>query len=133
MELGVTVIEFMPIADFPGQRGWGYDGVLPFAPDSAYGTPDDLKSLIAAAHARGLAVMLDVVYNHFGPEGNYLACLCAAVLHRAAPHALGRRDQLRRAREPHGARLLHPQRPVLARGISIFDGLRFDAVHAIHR
>jgi maltooligosyltrehalose trehalohydrolase len=71
-QLGVTVIELMPVGDFPGRRGWGYDGVLPFAPDSAYGTPEDLKALVVAAHARGLAVVLDVVYNHFGPEGNYL-------------------------------------------------------------
>ena len=62
----------MPVADFPGRRNWGYDGVLPFAPDASYGTPEDLKRLVAAAHARGLMVLLDVVYNHFGPEGNYL-------------------------------------------------------------
>jgi len=70
--LGVTAIELMPIAEFPGSRGWGYDGVLPYAPASAYGSPDDLKSLVCAAHAHGIAVMLDVVYNHFGPEGNFL-------------------------------------------------------------
>ena len=70
--LGVTAIELMPVADFAGRRGWGYDGVLPFAPDASYGTPDDLKRLVAAAHARGLMVLLDVVYNHFGPDGNYL-------------------------------------------------------------
>ncbi|PWT72070.1 MAG: malto-oligosyltrehalose trehalohydrolase [Proteobacteria bacterium] len=71
-DLGVTAIELMPLSDFPGRRNWGYDGVLPFAPDSQYGTPEDLKRLIAAAHRRGLMVMLDVVYNHFGPDGNYL-------------------------------------------------------------
>ena len=71
--LGVTALELMPVADFPGRRNWGYDGVLPFAPDSAYGTPEDLKALVVAAHARGLMVLLDVVYNHFGPEGNHLA------------------------------------------------------------
>ena len=70
--LGVTAIELMPIADFPGRRGWGYDGVLPFAPDASYGAPRDLKRLIDAAHGAGLMVFLDVVYNHFGPEGNYL-------------------------------------------------------------
>lgn len=70
--LGITAIELMPVADFPGRRNWGYDGVLPFAPDSGYGTPDDLKELIQAAHGKGLMVFLDVVYNHFGPEGNYL-------------------------------------------------------------
>jgi len=72
VELGVTAIELMPLADFPGRRNWGYDGVLPFAPDASYGTPRDLKRLVDAAHARGLMVFLDVVYNHFGPEGNYL-------------------------------------------------------------
>jgi malto-oligosyltrehalose trehalohydrolase len=70
--LGVTVIELMPLADFAGKRNWGYDGVLPFAPDSIYGAPADLKRFIAAAHALGLMVFVDVVYNHFGPEGNYL-------------------------------------------------------------
>src|SRR5690348_17764181 len=62
----------MPLADFPGTRNWGYDGVLQFAPDSQYGRPEDLKNLIQSAHARGLMMFLDVVYNHFGPEGNYL-------------------------------------------------------------
>jgi len=75
--LGVTAIELMPLADFPGRRGWGYDGVLLFAPEASYGHPDDLKALVDGCHARGLAVFLDVVYNHFGPEGNYL--------HRYAP------------------------------------------------
>ena len=70
--LGVTAIELMPVADFPGRRGWGYDGVLLYAPDSCYGRPEDLKALVDAAHSRGLMVLLDVVYNHFGPEANYL-------------------------------------------------------------
>ena len=69
---GITALELMPLADFAGKRGWGYDGVLWYAPDSAYGRPDDLKALIDEAHLRGLMVFLDVVYNHFGPEGNYL-------------------------------------------------------------
>ena len=69
---GITAIELMPLSDFPGRWNWGYDGVLPFAPDSSYGRPEDLKALIDAAHARGLMIFLDVVYNHFGPEGNYL-------------------------------------------------------------
>ena len=72
-QLGVTAIEIMPIADFPGRRNWGYDGVLPYAVDSAYGRPEDLKALVEAAHARGIMVLLDVVYNHFGPDGNYLS------------------------------------------------------------
>lgn len=73
VDLGATCVELMPIADFPGRRNWGYDGVLPFAPDASYGHPDELKHLIDAAHARELMLMLDAVYNHFGPDGNYLA------------------------------------------------------------
>lgn len=71
-QLGVTAVELMPVSDFPGKFNWGYDGVLPYAPDSSYGTPDDLKAFVDAAHQRGIMVILDVVYNHFGPEGNYL-------------------------------------------------------------
>ncbi|HEX6063591.1 MAG TPA: malto-oligosyltrehalose trehalohydrolase [Longimicrobiales bacterium] len=71
-DLGVTAIEIMPIAQFPGERNWGYDGVLPFAVQNSYGGPAGLKRLVDACHARGLAVILDVVYNHLGPEGNYL-------------------------------------------------------------
>ena len=128
--LGITVIELMPIADFPGARGWGYDGVLPYAPDAAYGTPEELKSLIAAAHGRGLAVMLDVVYNHFGPEGNYL--------HRYAPGFFTDRH-----RTPWGDAInFDGPGSKTVRDFFIhnalywleeyhFDGLRFDAVHAI--
>ncbi len=65
-------MELMPIADFPGKHNWGYDGVLPYAPDPAYGTPDELKALVDAAHGEGLMVILDVVYNHFGPDGAYI-------------------------------------------------------------
>ncbi len=71
-DLGVTALELMPLADFPGRRNWGYDGVYQFAPDSVYGRPEDLKHLVQSAHARRMMVLLDVVYNHFGPEGNYL-------------------------------------------------------------
>ena len=71
-DLRVTAVELMPLADFPGRRNWGYDGVLPFAPDASYGAADELKRLIDAAHSRSLMVFLDVVYNHLGPEGNYL-------------------------------------------------------------
>ncbi len=70
--VGVTAIEIMPVSTFPGQRNWGYDGVLPYAPAGVYGRPDDLKHFIDVAHAKNLMVLLDVVYNHFGPEGNYL-------------------------------------------------------------
>ena len=130
VELGVTVIELMPIADFPGKRGWGYDGVLQFAPESAYGRPEDLKSLIAAAHRRGLAVMLDVVYNHFGPEGNYL--------HGYAPQFFTERHHT-----PWGAAInFDSQGSRTVRDFYIhntlywldeyhFDGLRFDAVDTI--
>ncbi len=71
--IGITVVEMMPIADFPGKFGWGYDGVDLFAPTHLYGTPDDLRAFVNRAHSLGLAVILDVVYNHFGPDGNYLA------------------------------------------------------------
>ena len=130
VELGVTVIELMPIADFPGKRGWGYDGVLLYAPETAYGTPNQLKSLIAAAHERGIAVMLDVVYNHFGPEGNYLGMY--------SPQFFTERHHT-----PWGAAINfdgEQARPVRDFFINNtlywleeyhFDGLRFDAVHAI--
>ncbi|MCO6456616.1 MAG: malto-oligosyltrehalose trehalohydrolase [Pirellulaceae bacterium] len=72
VELGITAIEIMPVAQFPGDRNWGYDGVHPFATQNSYGGPPGLKRLVDACHARGLAVVLDVVYNHLGPEGNYL-------------------------------------------------------------
>jgi len=129
-QLGITVIELMPVADFPGLRGWGYDGVLQYAPDSAYGSPDDLKSLIAAAHRRGLSMMLDVVCNHFGPEGNWL--------HSYAPQFFTDRH-----RTPWGSAInLDGADSRTVRDFFIhnalywleeyhFDGLRFDAIHAI--
>ncbi|MGH8221050.1 MAG: malto-oligosyltrehalose trehalohydrolase [Steroidobacteraceae bacterium] len=130
IELGINTIELMPVGDFPGRRGWGYDGVLPFAPESAYGTPDDLRRLIAAAHRRALAVILDVVYNHFGPEGNFLA--------RYAPPFFNERHHT-----PWGAAINFDGEDSRAvRDFYLhnalywlteyrFDGLRFDAVHAI--
>ena len=129
-ELGVTAIELMPVADFPGQRNWGYDGVLPFAPDAAYGTPDDLKRLVAAAHARGLAIFLDVVYNHFGPEGNYLHAYAPWFFsrHRSTPWGAainfdGRHSRTVRDFFVHNALYWIEE--------FRFDGLRLDAVHAI--
>ena len=129
-ELGVTAIELMPVSDFPGKRNWGYDGVLPYAPDSSYGPPDDLKRLIQAAHARGMIIFLDVVYNHFGPEGNYL--------HAYAPQFFTNRH-----RTPWGDAINFdgPDSRVV-RDFFVhnalywleeyhFDGLRFDAVHSI--
>lgn len=127
VELGITAVELMPIADFPGRRNWGYDGVLPYAPDAAYGTPDELKSLIDAAHGLGLMVFLDVVYNHFGPDGNYL--------HRYAP------DLFHADRHTGWGAALDFKVPELRRFFTLnaiywlneyrFDGLRFDAVHAV--
>ena len=116
----------MPIADFAGRRNWGYDGVLLYAPDSAYGRPDDLRALIDAAHARGLMVFLDVVYNHFGPEGNYLHRYAPAFFTRAHTpwgHAIDYRvPQVRAFAIENALHWLERYR---------FDGLRLDAVHAI--
>ena len=81
VELGITAVEVMPVAQFGGNRGWGYDGVLLYAPHSAYGAPEDFKAFIDAAHGHGLMVLLDVVYNHFGPEGNYLPLLAPEFFH----------------------------------------------------
>src|SRR5204862_2591707 len=72
-ELGVTAIEIMPVSQFSGGRNWGYDGVFPYAVQNSYGGPDGLRRVVNACHQRGLAVILDVVYNHLGPEGNYLS------------------------------------------------------------
>jgi malto-oligosyltrehalose trehalohydrolase len=130
VRLGVTVIEIMPISDFPGARNWGYDGVLPYAPDSAYGRPEDLKALVDAAHARGLSVLLDVVYNHFGPDGNYLPVY--------APQFFTDRHK-----SPWGAGInfegahSRPVRDFIIQNALYWltefhlDGLRLDAVHAI--
>ncbi|HET9853788.1 MAG TPA: malto-oligosyltrehalose trehalohydrolase [Methylomirabilota bacterium] len=130
VSLGVTAIELMPLADFPGRRGWGYDGVLLYAPEASYGRPEDLKALVDAAHARDLAVFLDVVYNHFGPEGNYL--------HRFAPDFFNPRHQT-----PWGDGINYdgPGSEVVRAFIihnALYwieeyhlDGLRLDAVNAI--
>jgi malto-oligosyltrehalose trehalohydrolase len=123
---GLTAIELMPLADFAGRRNWGYDGVLPYAPDSIYGRPDDLRALIDAAHSRGLMVFLDVVYNHFGPEGNYLPRYAPAFFTKAATpwgSAIDYRvPQVRRFVIENALHWLRHYR---------FDGLRLDAVHAI--
>jgi len=128
--LGVTAIELMPIADFPGRRGWGYDGVLPFAPDASYGRPEDLKRLIAAAHAQDLMVFLDVVYNHFGPEGNYL--------HAYAPSFFSERQQTLWGPainfDGDGSRAVRDffiHNTLYWLEEYRFDGLRYDAVNAI--
>ena len=128
--LGVTAIELMPVAEFAGTRNWGYDGVLPYAPDRSYGQPDDLKDLVQAAHERGLMVLLDVVYNHLGPEGNYL--------HRYAPQFFTERHHT-----PWGAAMNFdgsdsgPVREFFAHNALYWieefhlDGLRLDAVQTI--
>lgn len=128
-DLGITAIEIMPVAEFEGTRNWGYDGVLPFAPTHDYGTPDDLRAFIDAAHARGIMVVLDVVYNHFGPSGNYL-------------HAYAKRFFNEAHRTPWGGAINFdaPGREMV-RAFFVqnaltwltdfrLDGLRFDAVHA---
>ncbi len=125
--LGVTALELMPVAAFPGERGWGYDGVLPYAPHAAYGSPEELKALVDAAHGHGLMVLLDVVYNHFGPDGAYL-------------HAYAKRFFNPGQHTPWGAAIDFCQPAVRAYfeenalfwlNEYRFDGLRFDAVHAI--
>ncbi|HEY5636088.1 MAG TPA: malto-oligosyltrehalose trehalohydrolase [Burkholderiales bacterium] len=128
--LGITAIELMPVADFPGARNWGYDGVLPFAPDASYGRPEDLKALVDDAHALGLMVLLDVVYNHFGPEGNYLHAYCPEFFNPAhhtpwgaAINFDGPDNATVRAYCIHNA--------LYWIGEFRFDGLRLDAVHAI--
>lgn len=127
-DLGITALEIMPVADFPGGRNWGYDGVLLFAPDATYGRPEDFKRLIAAAHERNIMVLLDVVYNHFGPDGNYL--------HTYAPTFFTARHAT-----PWGAAINFETHPAVRQFFienALFwleeyqlDGLRFDAIHAI--
>ena len=115
--LGVTAIEIMPIGDFPGRRNWGYDGVLPYAPDSRYGRPEDLKALVDAAHARGLMVLLDVVYNHFGPEGAYIHPIAPQIFTDRHKTPWGAAVNFDGPTQPAGARVRHPQRPLLDRGV----------------
>ena len=125
--LGITAIELMPIAEFPGERNWGYDGVLPFAPAAAYGSPEDLKSLIDTAHDHGLMVFLDVVYNHFGPEGNYLGSYASPFFDDATHTPWGAAIGV--ATPQVGDFFVHNALYWLDE--FRFDGLRFDAVHAI--
>jgi len=126
-DLGITAIELMPIADFPGRWNWGYDGVLPYAPDSAYGTPDALKQLIDTAHGLGMMVFLDVVYNHFGPDGNYLSAYAPQFFRDDVKTPWGPAIDLRR-RE---VRDYFTGNVLMWLMDYRFDGLRFDAVHAI--
>ncbi len=126
VQTGITALELMPLADFAGRRNWGYDGVLWYAPDSAYGRPEDLKALIDEAHLRGLMVFLDVVYNHFGPEGNYLGRYAPSFFtdaHTPWGSAIDYRVPEVRAFATENA--LHWLRDYR------FDGLRLDAVNSI--
>jgi len=129
-DLGVTALQIMPLAAFPGQRNWGYDGVLQFAPASCYGAPSDLKALIDGAHRLGMMVLLDVVYNHFGPEGNYLHAYCPEFFnpaHRtpwgAAINFDGAGSRTVRDFFVHNALYWIEE--------FRFDGLRLDAIHAM--
>jgi maltooligosyltrehalose trehalohydrolase len=131
VDLGVTAIELMPVADCPGQRGWGYDGVLHFAPKTAYGTPDDLKRLVAAAHERGLMVLMDVVYNHFGPDGNYLHATAPAFFNAEVPTPWGAAINF----DAEGSRTVRDfyiHNALYWIEEFHMDGLRLDAVHAMH-
>ncbi|MEO8079929.1 MAG: malto-oligosyltrehalose trehalohydrolase, partial [Caldimonas sp.] len=128
--LGITAVELMPLADFPGRRNWGYDGVLLYAPDAAYGSPDALKSLVDAAHGLGLTMLVDVVYNHFGPEGNYLHGYCPEFFNPAhqtpwgaAINYDGANSRMVRDFFIHNALYWVEEMG--------FDGLRMDAIHAI--
>ncbi len=129
-DLGITAIEIMPVADFPGRCNWGYDGVLPYAPDSSYGRPEDFKALVDAAHASGIMVLLDVVYNHFGPEGNYLRAYAPQFF--TASHKTPWGDGLN-FDGPGGG----PVREFVIHNALYWieeyrlDGLRLDAVHAM--
>jgi len=125
--LGVTAIELMPLNDFPGKHNWGYDGVLPYAPDSAYGRPEELKALIDAAHGLGLMVFLDVVYNHFGPDGNYLHAYASSFFRDGTHTPWGpaidfNRNEVSDFFTDNAVYWINEYR---------IDGLRFDAVHAI--
>jgi maltooligosyltrehalose trehalohydrolase len=126
-ELGFTAIELMPIAEFPGARNWGYDGVLPFAPECSYGTRDDLKDLVDTAHEHGLMMFLDVVYNHFGPDGNYLPHYAPQMFRDDVQTPWGPAIDFRRAE----VRRFFIENALYWLGEFRFDGLRLDAVHAI--
>ncbi|MCU0687630.1 MAG: malto-oligosyltrehalose trehalohydrolase [Polyangiaceae bacterium] len=125
--LGVTAIELMPLSSFAGRRGWGYDGVAHFAPHAAYGTPDELKALIDEAHGLGLSVWLDVVYNHFGPEGNYLGAYSPRYFSPDAPTPWGDGPDYA---GPYARRYLLDNASYWLETFR-FDGLRLDATHHV--
>lgn len=126
-ELGITAIELMPVAEFPGAHNWGYDGVLPFAPDASYGTPEQLKALIDTAHGLGMMVFLDVVYNHFGPDGNYLHAYAPQFFRQDMQTLWGATIDFRRPEVDD----FFTQNALYWLQEYRFDGLRLDAVHAI--
>lgn len=127
VELGVTAIELMPLAEFPGARNWGYDGTLLFAPEASYGTPDELKSLIDYAHELGLMVFVDVVYNHFGPDGNYLGQYARSFFRDDVQTPWGPAIDFR---QPAVRDFFCENALMWALDYRV-DGLRLDAVHAI--
>ena len=126
-KLGVTMLEVLPVSQFGGNRGWGYDGVLLYAPHAAYGSPDDFKAFVDAAHAQGLSVVLDIVLNHFGPEGNYLPLLAPAFFHaeRHTPWGAGI------AYDVAATRRYIVEAPLYWLQEYHLDGLRFDAIDQI--
>ena len=125
--IGFTAVQLMPIADFPGKRNWGYDGVLPFAPDRAYGTPEELRTFIDVAHAEGLMVFLDVVYNHFGPDGAYLHVYAKSFFDNTVHTPWGAAINF----EEPAVYSFFLQNALMWLNDYGFDGLRFDAVHQI--
>ena len=127
VELGVTSVQLMPLSSFPGSRGWGYDGVAHFAPYAPYGTPDQLRRFIDEAHGLGLSVLLDVVYNHFGPAGNYLRAYSPNYFSTLEKNAWG--DCPNCAHPSMRTFVLSNVRYWLTE--FRFDGLRLDATHAI--
>ncbi|KPF61195.1 malto-oligosyltrehalose trehalohydrolase [Rhizobium sp. AAP116] len=127
--LGITAIQLMPIADFPGRWNWGYDGVMPYAPDSRYGRPDDLALLVQAAHQRGISVFLDVVYNHFGPSGNFMPAYAPLFSpHHQTPWGDGINFD---DAQSEMVRAFLIENALFWIGEFHVDGLRLDAVHAI--
>ncbi|MBY0527289.1 MAG: malto-oligosyltrehalose trehalohydrolase [Gemmataceae bacterium] len=129
-ELGVTAIEILPVADFPGQRNWGYDGVSLFAPARCYGSPDDLRRLVDAAHRHGLAVLMDVVYNHIGPDGNYLGAFSPYYFSRKHKNPWGTSFNFDGNHGPP-VRRFFLENALLWIHEYHMDGLRLDATHHI--
>ncbi|HVS54601.1 MAG TPA: malto-oligosyltrehalose trehalohydrolase [Opitutaceae bacterium] len=130
VDLGVNTLELMPVADFSGARNWGYDGVMLFAPARCYGSPDDLRALVDAAHAHGLAVMLDVVYNHLGPSGNVLAQYARNYFHPQRHSGWGQALNFD-GKNSAPVRQFFLQNACMWLDEYRMDGLRLDAVHAI--